>query len=66
MAARARLRGVRTAMPGGAILAAGAIAAAAGPNKKAAATIAAAGCPDGNPGPDFSDAYGAQAKKCPK
>ena len=49
---------MRAAMPAGAILAAGAIAAA-GPDTKAAATIAAAGCSDGNLGTDFSDAHGA-------
>ena len=52
MAASAQLRLARAAMPAGAILAAG--AAAAGPDTKAAATIAAAGCSDGNLGPDFS------------
>ena len=49
-----QLRRARAAMvSAGAILAAGAIAAAAGPDTKAAATIASAGCSDGNLGPDL-------------
>ena len=56
VAARVRLRRARAATPAGAILVASAIAAA-GPDRKAAATIAAAaaGCSDGHLGPDSSD-----------
>ena len=59
-AAHAQLRRLRAATPADAILAAGAIVTA-GPDTKAAATIAAAGCSDSNLEPDFSDAHGAHA-----